>query len=233
MSSTYQSHLIKKVQLTYDTYAFYFERPKEYSFLPGQFLRLVLNIPKFFSIASSPTEKDHLMIVSRIRESEFKKTLLNLTAQNAITLGGPFGNFIYKPEEHIQHVFLAGGIGITPFLSMIHYAIDNKINIPITLFTSFSTTENVIFENELLEIAQKNTWFKLVQTITRPDESQKPWPGHKGRISSVLIFRHLEYLPASLFYISGPPVMVDDLGKIVKSMGVDDSMIRMEKFTGY
>src|SRR3989344_348529 len=190
LPQTYGLKFLKKVQEADDVFSFYFERPSVFTFLPGQFLKLTLDIPqpdergnsRFFSIASSPTEKDYLMITIRIDGSSFKKTLSSLPIETKLQISAPFGSFILKTEEKIPHIFLAGGIGITPFRSMIRYAADINISIPITLFTSFRTPESFIFQKELKEIESKHHWFKLAETVTQPENSKLKWLGNTGRI---------------------------------------------------
>ncbi len=237
----FETELLKKCRAAKNTYTFFFERPREFNFLPGQFMRLTLEISqtdgrgnhRFFSIASAPTEKDYLMITTRSNHSAFKKTLISLPIKSKVQISGPYGVFILKPEETSPHIFLAGGIGITPFRSMIVYASDMNLSIPIILFTSFSTVEEIVFQKELQEIATRHPWFRLVETITQPDESKTPWRGIVGRIDSNLIKKYLPELSSSLFYIAGPPEMVEAIDNLVKSLQVDDSRIRKEKFSGY
>ncbi|OGK13883.1 hypothetical protein A3C98_01870 [Candidatus Roizmanbacteria bacterium RIFCSPHIGHO2_02_FULL_37_15] len=231
----------RKDQLTKDTYSLFFQRPPQLDFLPGQFMRLTLNIDnpdergnsRFFSIASSPSEKDYLMITTRTDHSTFKKSLFSLPDGAKVQLSAPYGTFTLKKEEAAPHVFLAGGIGITPFRSMIRYASDSGLSIPITLFSSFSEVGDVIFQKEFQEIAAKHSWLKLVETITQPGETKSSWQGNIGRIDADLIKKHVSDLSSSLFYSAGPPSMVEAIVNIVKSLGVNDSRIRKEKFSGY
>jgi len=241
VSQKYEVELIKKEPAAKDSSSFYFQRPQQFDFLPGQFMRLSLTIPepdergnsRFFSIASSPTEKDFLMITTRADHSAYKKTLFSLASGTKVSLTAPYGVFILKPEETTPHVFLAGGIGITPFRSMIRYAADMKINIPITLFTSFRSFEDIVFQKELAGIAKEYSWFKLVETITQPEASKSPWLGNVGRIDTDLIKKHVSVFSTSLFYIAGPPAMVDSMEDLLKSLGINELQIRKEKFTGY
>ena len=233
--------LLKKVQVAKDTYSFFFQRPSDFDFLPGQFLRMSLDIAepngrgnyRLFSIASSPSEKNYLMVTTKSNHSAFKKGLFALSSETSIQILAPYGSFILKPEETSPLVFLAGGIGVTPFRSMIRYAFDMNLSIPITLFTSFRNVEDVIFQKELREIAAKRSWFKLVETITQSEKSTSSWRGHLGRIDEQLIKKNVPNFSASLFYLAGPPAMVDAMVSIVKSLGVDDLRIRQEKFSGY
>lgn len=238
----YTVKFLRSERVASDAYSFYFERPVDFNFLPGQYLKLTLEIPvpdersdhRLFTICSSPTEKDYLMITTRIIQSAFKKTLVDLAADSPVKVSGPFGVFILKESEVRPHIFLAGGIGITPYRSMIKYCVDKNLTIPITLFTSFRTTEDVVFSDMFKQIAATHSWLTLVETITRPEESKTPWNGLAGRIDANLLKSYGPKVPtSSLFYISGPPTMVDGLSETVKSFGVVPENIRAEKFTGY
>lgn len=237
----FQTIFSKKVQMSEDAYSFYFQRPSDLAFQPGQYMRIDIEIPnpdvrgnsRLFTIASSPTKMDHLMITTRIIQSSFKKTLFNMTPGTKVSIVAPYGVFILHEEETIPHVFLAGGIGITPFHSMITYAAHKNLNIPITLFTSFQTVEHIVFRDELLEIAKNHSWLKLIETVTKPEESKTPWSGHTGRIDEEFIKENVPDLQNSLFYISGPPAMVDALKEITLKATVPEAHIRTEKFTGY
>src|SRR3989338_1410606 len=233
VSQRFEAEFLKKEQVAKETSSFFFKRPAHLDFLPGQFMRLTLDIlqpdergnSRFFSIASSPTEKDYLMITTRSNHSAFKKTLFTLAIETKVGIAAPYGVFTLKPEETAPHVFLAGGIGVTPFRSMIRYASDMGLNIPITLFTSFRTVEDVIFQKELREIADRRSWFKLVETITQPEKLTSSWQGNLGRIDEQFIKKNVFNFSSSLFYLAGPPAMVDVMISIVKSLGVDDQRI--------
>ncbi len=134
-----------KVQVAKDAYSFYFDRKnRELDFLPGQYVRVTLQIEnpdergksRFFTISSSPLEKDYIVITTRVIQSSFKKTLQTLTTGIKVSFFGPTGQFVFREEEKIPHVFLAGGIGITPFHSMITYVNEKHIDVSIILFVA-------------------------------------------------------------------------------------------------
>lgn len=241
MSQQYSTKFIKKEKVAQDAYSFYFERPKGLDFAPGQFLRLTLDISnpdsrgpsRFFSIASSPTEDGYLMIATRIIQSAFKKALYSLNGTDVVKITAPFGKFILKENETNHCVFLAGGIGITPFRSMIRNASDKKLSTPITCFTSFRTVQDSMFGKELHEIAKNNPSIKLVETITQPEKSTLPWNGLTGRIDADLIKSHVSDISLAKFYLCGPPNLINGLTDVVRSLEVDDDRIFAERFTGY
>lgn len=240
---------IKKEKIAKDTYSFYFERGthSNWDFLPGQYIRMTLAIKnpdnrgnsRFFTIASSPLEKDYIMITTKIIQSQvpdgtwqssFKKRLVELTTGEKVKFFGPMGGFVLKEGEKEARVFLAGGIGITPFHSMITYANSKNLSGPITLIVSFSTHEDLVFCEELSDIAKKNPYVKIIYTITHPEDG---WKGETGRISEALIKKYLPNFIEHLYYIVGPPAMVVAIEEVVKNMGIEGNKIFIENFTGY
>ncbi len=240
---------LKKEQIAHDAYSFYFSAKggppaspaggSGWDFLPGQFVRMTLDVPnpdergnsRTFSIASSPLEKDYLMITTRIIQSAFKKTLANLTPGVEVKFFGPNGRFVFDENETKPHIFLAGGIGITPFRSMLVFAAAKNLSTRITLFVSFSKIEEVAFHEKLTGISGDHPNIKTIYTVTHSEGSS--WQGETGRISEELIKEYCPDFSTSLFYISGPPAMVDGMIEIVKNLNVPDDQVRKEKFVGY
>ena len=233
---SFVSHLIKKEEFARDVCSFYFERPSVFEFIPGQYIKMILDIKnpdergnsRFFSIASSPTEQDHLMITTRIIESAFKKTLAGLPIGSAVQMRGPHGTFVLDMQDLRPKVFLTGGIGITPFRSMSIYSYVNKLQVPIVLIASFKSVSDLIFFDELNKI--QNQTFKFIPTITSESDS---WQGAKGRIDENMLKRYIAKPLESIYYIAGPAGMVDAMVVLVKRIGVLDEQIKSENFPGY
>ena len=184
MNSTpknFQLPFIRKEKIARDIYSFYFNRlaNADFDFVAGQYIRMILNIAnpdergtsRFFTVASSPLEKQYIMITTKIIKSSFKKKLLELWPKDMVKFYGPIGGFILNEEDKHERVFLAGGIGITPFHSMITYLHAKNLSIPITLIASFSTIEDLIFYEELSDIAKENPRIKVIYTISHPEKS--------------------------------------------------------------
>ena len=233
---------IKKEKVAKDTYSFYFNQAElGLDFIPGQYIRMNLpianpderGVSRQFTIASSPLEKNHIMITTKIIKASFKKKLLTLQIGEMVDFFGPLGGFIFDETKKEERVFLAGGIGITPFHSMIAYANGKNLSIPITLFVSFSTVDEMVFYEEMMGIANKNPNIKIVYTITKPEESQEKWNGEVGRISGVLIKKYVSDIFKPLYYIVGPPLMVSEIEETVIKMGISNNKIFIENFTGY
>lgn len=224
-----------------DAYSFYFKRPPALTFLPGQYLRWTIEKDfkddrgksRYFTIASSPTEKDHLMLTTRILKSGFKNELINLNPNDAINTQGPFGNFILDEKDKNPRVFIAGGIGITPFRSMAVYARDLNFTSPIIFFSTFSTVEDIVYYQELKDIESKLPNYKFIVTITKPEESKTLWKGEVGRIDKEKLKKYINNLNNQIYYIAGPTKMVDNLKATVASLGVKTENIKFENFPGY
>ena len=209
---SFTSKLMNKEQLTGDTYSFYFARPSTFEFIPGQYIKMILNIEnpdergisRFFTIASSSTE-NMFMITTRIIQSSFKKTLAALPIGAEVQMRGPHGTFVLDEQDPRGKVYLAGGIGITPSRSMLVYMRDKNLNTPMTLIVSFSERSGLIFYDELNSLANKVR--KVVYIVT----------AEEGRIDEEKIRKNVPDLLDSLFYISGPPGFVEAMEKLVKS----------------
>ena len=212
-----------------------------FNFLPGQYIRMTLDIDntdnrgnsRFFTIASSPLEKKYIMITTKIIESSFKKRLMILKPQELVRFFGPMGGFVLDEEEKEKRVFLAGGIGITPFHSMITYAHSKNLSIPITLIVSFSSVEDLVFYEELTDITKRNQFIKIVYTVSHPESSRIKWTGETGRISEGLIKKYIPNILEPQYFIVGPPAMVAAIEEVVRNMGVEGKKTFIENFTGY
>ncbi|HSX40053.1 MAG TPA: FAD-dependent oxidoreductase [Candidatus Saccharimonadales bacterium] len=234
---------LKSEKLSKDAYAFTFDRTsaREWNFSPGQYIRMTLPVEnpdergttRLFSLVSSPLQKDHIMITTRVIQSSFKKKLLTLKPGEQVQFFGPMGVFTFRENDPGSHVFLAGGIGITPFHSMLLYANAKKLSVPITFFASFSTTDDMVFYEEFSNIAKENPSIKVVYTVTQPEKSGKPWSGETGRISAEMIKKYVKDFDKALYYVAGPQVMVEAMVKMVSEMGLPTERILRENFTGY
>jgi len=252
----------KKLEAT-DTYSFFWEPERRVTYLPGQYFYFTL--PKMgkpdyrgptrdFTLSSSPTEGNLLRFTTRIRdESEFKQTLIRLKIGSFIEAEGPNGTFIVDEKEPGPHVFIAGGIGITPFRSMIKYQIDKRslflrnkyLSAKIILLYSNTTPDLIAFEKELNSWTKNNQNIKLVMTITQPDESKSKWNGLTGRIDEQLIKSLITlrakgssepeatHNPPSTYWLAGPPAMVSAMEDLLQKLKIHPNKIRTDKFTGY
>ena len=238
--------LVEKKLEAKDTYTFIWKPEKKIKYLPGQYFYYTLpkmrvidprGITRHFTISSSPTEGENIRFTTRIRDnSAYKKAVRDLKIGDFVEGEGPTGTYIIDENEPGPHVFLAGGIGITPFRSAIKYNIDNKLSgIKIHLIYANSTPEDIVFRKELEEWSQAHSNIKVTMTISRPEESKQKWDGITGRIDEVLIRKLISNneLRITNFWVCGPPAMVDAMESILGKLKITSDRVRSEKFTGY
>ncbi len=221
-----QLNLIKKQKEAKDTYSFYFSSSEKLTWIPGQYAYITLgNITKQFTIASSPTE-EFVQITTRIRrESEFKQKLDSLIIGDEIEARAPFGSFVFNYSEAESHaLFLAGGIGITPFRSFIKYNIDKKLGIPMYLIYSNSDSD-FVFKEELDQWQKENDFIKV-------SYHNSSVSGHLDsfKLSSLYTTYDIQH---TVFYAVGPHAFVNSMEDILEELNIPTDKINTEKFTGY
>jgi len=237
----YKAKLKAQKTLCAGTTAFYFEKPEEFEFEAGQFFNFTLLSPgetdlegntRALSIASAPHERN-LMVAMRLRTTAFKRTLNSLPLGSELLLQGPFGWMTLPRNSTRPAVLLAGGIGITPFRSLIWNAAESLSPRKILLFYSVRVPEEAAFLEELQEMEQFNRRYKLICTVTQPERTRTLWRGETGRISIQLLSKWIPDLSVPIYYIAGPPAMVNGVRQILIGAGVADEDIRAEEFYGY
>lgn len=221
--------------------AFHFAKPADFQFRAGQSVDLTLLNPpetdaegntRAFSLASAPFDPD-LMIATRMRDTAFKRVLRNAAPGLEITIEGPSGSFVLHRKAEKPAVFLAGGIGITPFLSIIRQATQDKASHQLYLFYSNRRPEDAAFLDSLMEAAKQNPNFHLIATMTEMDKSHREWKGETGFINKDMLAKHLPSLQGPIYYLAGPPAMVAAMRRTLMEAGVDEDDIRTEEFSGY
>ncbi|MGH9446105.1 MAG: FAD-dependent oxidoreductase [Terriglobia bacterium] len=223
------------------TMAFQFEKPADWTFKAGQFIDITLSNPpetdaegntRGFSIASAPQE-DFLMVTTRLRDTAFKRSLKTVPVGTEVKVEGPFGNLVLHNNTSRPCVLLAGGIGITPFRSIVVRAAKEKLAHHIFLFYSNRRPEDAAFLEELQALQKENPNFRLIATMTDMDKSHQPWQGEKGLINQEMLSKNLKGVENAIYYIAGPAAMVNGLHSTLNAAGIDDDDIRTEEFTGY
>ncbi len=171
------------------------------------------------------------MIVIRNGKSAFKRSLRDLPIGVEVQLTGIGGSFVLSEKSDRPIVMIAGGIGIAPMRGMIEWAAHEKLQHRVTLFYSNRTAGEAAFLDEMRTWEKENGNFKLVATITEGYDPR--WLGDRGRIDEKMIAKHDPDFLNSQFYIAGPPAMVAATWQMLVAMGVDDSAIKTEEFSGY
>lgn len=234
----YKIKLIQREEIVLQTLKLTFEKPAHFSFKPGQYGGFTLIDPsevdtrgmtRRFSLLSTP-EDPHLAIMTRIQTSAFKRELSKLPLGAEIKFAGPIGHFLLHEDVTIPAVMLAGGIGITPFFSMIRYNAYHRIPQSLTLFYGNQSLANTVFFNELIQVEKDHPYFKLIATFDRPHKS---WQGEKGFITPLMIKKYINDIFLPIYYICGAPVMVSTMQETLIEMGIDENKIFVEDFPGY
>lgn len=227
-----------KQEIALGTLEVTFQVSESISFKPGQYCFFSLpNLlypddrggKRHFSIVNSPNEKGIVTIATRLRDSGFKKTLNELPLGNNINLGPISGAFTLPDDIKKPLVFIAGGIGITPYISMLRFIKEERLSHKITLIYSNRDSSSAAYLDELETFTRALPNFKLILTMT--DDSN--WPQEKRRIDTQFIKDYTKDLQNPLYFVVGPPAMVDTVQKALLETGVAPENIKIENFTGY
>lgn len=237
-----RSHLIARQELAQGTMAFHLSKPAGFAFRPGQAFEIQLpDAPASatgeerghaFSIVSAPHE-DELVFATRMRDSAYKRALAALPLGAPLDIDGPFGSLLLHQKAARAGVLIAGGIGITPFMSMIRHAAHTRSAQPLALLYSNRRPEDTAFWAELQAHAQALPSLGLHATMTDMAHSSAPWSGATAPIDAAFVQRAIAGLPAPIFYVSGPPGLVQAMRQTLVQAGVDEDDVRSEEFFGY
>jgi ferredoxin-NADP reductase len=239
--STYETKLLVRDIVATDTMTFEFERPARFDFRAGQSIGITLidtalteaqGARHTFSIVSAPFE-DKLAIATRMRDSPFKRALKQMMVGSKVRIEGPYGSMTLHKETRHAAVTIAGGIGITPFLSMARQAAHDQSPQYLLLIFSNRRPEDAPFLSELTQLERVNSNFRLVATMTQPAKSNIHWNGKTGPIDVALLHDVAGNLPDPLFYLAGSPMMVESMRETLADFGVAEHAIHSEEFYGY
>jgi len=240
VTTNYESTLLGRTDVAEGTMAFQFEKPNNSIFKAGQYIDLTLSgsqpgpsdrLTHTFSIASSPFDEE-LLVTTRMRNTVFKRTISTLPIGSRAKIEGPMGSFSLHNNTARPAVFLAGRIGIAPFLSMLSYATEEKLRHPILLFYANRNLEDAAFIDALWKLERENPRFRFVPTLTRASIGNG-WKGKTGYITPEMLLAHVGILRRPIYYIAGPPTMVATTRRTLSEVGVDEDDIRTEEFAGY
>lgn len=216
--------LIKKQPVADNMIMFWFEPEAPVSYIAGQYIELHLphenpderKTRRWFTLSSSPTEK-LLAITTRFhkdRVSTFKQKLRSLEIGDEVSILLPMGDFVLPKDESLPLVFVAGGIGITPFRSILKYLTDTKESRQIKLIYAVKNRNETAFE-ELIK------------------ESPAQYIPHIGNISADEILGYAGEISDQIIYLSGPERMVENLQKDLIAKGIDGRQLRTDFFHNY
>jgi len=199
------------------------------AFSPGQYVRLTIpglkgdarGSSRDLSIVSSPNENHKITVAFRISNSAFKQAFLRMKIDTAVTVRGPLGAFTLPDiATNTPLVFIAGGIGITPFISMLRLVTVNKLAYKIHLIYANTDTEKAAYNQELRTLAEQNPNFTFVDVV--------------GQIDKSSVLNNVTDSPATLWYVCGQPDMVTQVRQILaEEVGVAQERIKFEDYIGY
>ncbi len=219
--------LQKKEALSSSISGFWFEPTRPFAFVPGQFLEYTLwhkrpdsrGIRRYFTIASSSTEKQ-ILLTTRFSEkgSTFKRALVLMETGQEIVASRVAGDFVLPHAQSQKLAFVAGGIGITPFRSMVKYLLDTNQSRDIVLLYGARSENDFVFR-ELFEEAGRKFGIKSVYAA--------------GPLDKALISKEIPDFAERIFYVSGPESMVEAMEGVLKGMGIFGNRVKRDYFPGY
>jgi len=233
-----ETEVVDIIERTHNVKSFRFRMEKDVDFKPGQFFFVTIKIDgvektKHFSFSNSPTEKGYVEFTKRITDSEFSKALERLKAGDWASLKMPYGSFTFG-GEYEKIAFLSGGIGITPIRSICKFATDSMLPTDIVLLYGNDREEDIIFRQDLDSMHSVNKNLRIVYTLTSSDIDRKIWKGRTGYIDDTMIKEEIPDYAERIFYICGPPRMVESLIDILKNkLNIEEDKIKRENFVGY
>jgi ferredoxin-NADP reductase len=212
---------------------------EEVDFTPGQYFFVTLpdvgyeddkGLRRHITVVTSPNEKGVLGLATRMRESAFKRSLAELPVGADVEVEPPKGSFALPPDASRPLVFVAGGIGITVFRSMLRYIQEEGLSYRVTLIYSNRDRESTAFLDELRELEEEIPNFRLILTMTQDPD----WEGEARKIDAQFFKDYLEDdLNQYTFLVAGPPGMVTGMQEALADAGVEEQNIVAERYSGY
>jgi len=230
----FETKIKEIIPRTADVNSYRFPRPPELTYKPGQYFFITIKqgdreLTKHFSFSSSPTEKDHFEFTKKFTDHEYSVALKAAKVGDWARIDASYGQFTFE-GEYPKIVLLAGGIGITPFISICKNATDERLNSKITLFYGCRTENDIAFKQELEKMQEQNKNLKIVFIV---NEASSQWKGATGVINAEMIKKELPDYKDNLFYVCGPPPMVKAMETVIESIGLPKTQLKLEYFTGY
>lgn len=235
--SSYRTSLLLREYVARDTLAVHLAKPPEFSFHSGQYADIVLLDPprhdlwgnlRTFSIASAPFEAD-LEFVMRVSTTAYKQVFSTTPVGTAVELKGPAGPLHLHADATRPAVFLAGGVGIAPFLSILRQAKHDGAAHQFYLFYSNCEPDDVAYLSELRNLATSGLFhFHFIPTIT--GDSRADWNGERGRINAAMLRRHIAREERPVCYVAGPSQFVSGMISVLAAMDIGETDIQIEDF---
>lgn len=232
--------LQKKLKVAPAIVDFVFKPSQPLRFTPGQYMEFTLEHSRpdsrgnrrYFTLASSPTEPElHLGVRFYEKSSSFKSALYWMDGKTNIVAAQIAGDFTLPADPEQKLVFLAGGIGITPFRSMLKYLLDTQQRRDIVLIYANKTARDIVYQ-DVLNAAAQQLGTKNFYTLTDPGAVPRAWGGLVGRIDEQMIQRAISDYAERTYYLSGPPEMVRAYEDALNKLHIKHSQIKKDFFPG-
>lgn len=231
--------LKEKIQLSPDEWDFVFTPDEKLNFTPGQYMEWTLPPEKmdnrgnrrYFTLASAPTEGNvRLGVKYYDKPSTFKQKLLNLNLGDKVLAADLSGEFILHKDPNRKYVFIAGGIGVTPYRSIVKSLLDTNQKRDIVL-VYFDKTEPELVYRDLFSEAQQKFGMKSVYAIS--ENVPANWQGKVGHVDGAVILAEIPDFKERYFYISGSHAVVVAMEKVIAGLGVPRTQIKTDFFPGF
>jgi ferredoxin-NADP reductase len=234
LNMRFETRIQEIIQRTHDVKSFRFARPDAFDYKAGQFMFVTIKIGgeevrKHFTISSSPTEQPFLEFTKKLTDHPFSVALANAQVGDWARLDGPYGQFTFE-GEHAKIAMLSGGVGITPLRSICRFCTDCTVKSEITLLYGNRAERDIIFRDEFEAMQRQNPKLRVVLCL---DEFGDDWQGRTGHITVEMITAEVPDYDQRVFYICGPPGMVNAMNQVLHELGVRNESIRTERFGGY
>jgi ferredoxin-NADP reductase len=235
----YEVKLTRRIEVAVGTMAFFFEKPAGFVFKAGQNCDFTLINPpetdaegntRAFSLTGAPFEPE-IQITTRMRDTAFKRVLKTMPIGTPLQFDGPMGSMTLQNDMFHPAVFLAGGIGITPFVSMVRQAAHEKLPHKIFLFYSNRRPADAAYLRELNDLQNENRNYRLVATMTQADEDV--WDGETGYVDGKMLQKYVGDVLIPIYYLAGPPIMTAAMRAMLVGIGVNEDNVKAEDFSGY
>lgn len=232
--------LKEKIQIAPDVYDFVFAPVKQFAFAPGQYMEWTLGHEypdsrgnrRYFTLASSPRDSNlRLGVKFYDQSSSYKRSMLNMETGSEIVAGQLAGDFVLPTGIDRKCVFIAGGIGVTPFRSMIQHLLDINQRRDIVMFY-INRYEHEIVYKDLFEKAKQKLGIKTIYTLTDIAQVSPTWKGKVGRFDERLLMESVPDYKTRIFYVSGPNAMVTSVQEALIGLGINRDHIKTDFFPG-
>ena len=219
---------------TSDISSYRFARPAELSYKSGQYMIVTIKsgdkeLTHPFSFSSSPTEKEYIEFTKKFTPNEYSVVLKTLKLDDWARIDAPYGKFTFE-GEYPKIALLTGGIGITPFRSIMRYCTDKQLSTSIVLLYGCRNPSEIGFKNEMEEMQRQNKNLKVVLTVNEPNAA---WKGPVGNITAELVKKEIPDYKERVFFACGPPGMVQAMTNLIKELELPETKLRLESFLGH